>query len=609
MDTHGDYSPLDRSRLLASGLDNGAGGSGGSNGPGGGSVHPTVSELAGRAATPTAALSTLAAQYHSRFGLPPAMPDFPRYLMTSGLYPSYPPLFPGEPLSLLGSGMPGTSGPSHPAAHYQRLLELQKDAYLASMSAASAHHPGLYINPPGLAPYLDQVPSTTPLSLVKQEPKESSEKSSKVQERRSSGFKVDLDSGRPSSGSQATLLREPKLSPSLATSGNKKSSSSSQLKKSNSVTSVGSNPRHQLEASSRAKCTSPASNTSSPAPSRSSNIANGNSRKNRNTKPTKTVTEPPHGGGPAPETPVPEAAPIPLASLQHDGLVLSALASPSSAAASAATSKPAQQHAATPVSDSKNSSGVPYPDTDHSEDNSDIVVDSTENDEVTRAETTTKSETDAVAETIEHVASHAEADRDTPRATTTTSHHQQAVTSSAVHPRPEAPCAATTCVPTSGTRTVYAKTQPVPSVTASGTPGSVSSTITTQTTASALPYYHTLYSKPQGVKKVHATTFVPEVGVFRGPTFKVIHKNSTPLPAVGPADDRNRTEIRPASDGRHRSRDCTPSPYLLSPSRELTNTCSPANTAVEISSSLDTASLDSASVRSPVGRQRPFRTR
>lgn len=74
MDTHGDYSPLDRSRLLASGLDNGASGSGGSNGPGGGSVHPTVSELAGRAATPTAALSTLAAQYHSRFGLPSAMP-------------------------------------------------------------------------------------------------------------------------------------------------------------------------------------------------------------------------------------------------------------------------------------------------------------------------------------------------------------------------------------------------------------------------------------------------------------------------------------------------------------------------------------------------------
>ncbi|KAK7003616.1 serine-rich adhesin for platelets-like isoform X5, partial [Biomphalaria glabrata] len=69
MDGHGDYSPLDRPRLLTSGLEGGASGSGQSSHPGGGSVHLTVTELAARAATPTT-LSTLS-QYQSRYGLPP----------------------------------------------------------------------------------------------------------------------------------------------------------------------------------------------------------------------------------------------------------------------------------------------------------------------------------------------------------------------------------------------------------------------------------------------------------------------------------------------------------------------------------------------------------
>lgn len=56
--------------------------------------------------------------------------------------------------------------------------------------------------------------------------------------------------------------------------------------------------------------------------------------------------------------------------------------------------------------------------------------------------------------------------------------------------------------------------------------------MTSQVATSALPYYHTLYSKAEeghsgttGVKRVHATTtFVPEVGTFKGPLIRNMSK-------------------------------------------------------------------------------------
>ncbi|GFS03820.1 hypothetical protein ElyMa_004642100 [Elysia marginata] len=84
MEGHGrDYSPMERSRLLASGLDShgstasgGGSGSGSSTSGGGGSNAgsgiTSGSEFATRTATPTP-LTTLAAQYN-RYGLPPTLP-------------------------------------------------------------------------------------------------------------------------------------------------------------------------------------------------------------------------------------------------------------------------------------------------------------------------------------------------------------------------------------------------------------------------------------------------------------------------------------------------------------------------------------------------------
>ena len=59
-----------------------------------------------------------------------------------------------------------------------------------------------------------------------------------------------------------------------------------------------------------------------------------------------------------------------------------------------------------------------------------------------------------------------------------------------------------------------------------------SKSVTSQVATSALPYYHTLYSKSEGgeegrvsVKRVHATTtFVPEVGTFKGPLIRNMPK-------------------------------------------------------------------------------------
>ncbi|GFO04215.1 hypothetical protein PoB_003072000 [Plakobranchus ocellatus] len=71
MEGHGrEFSPMDRSRLLAPGLD-----SGGNSSPSGGTTGSgmtSASEFATRTATPTP-LTSLAAQYN-RYGLPPALP-------------------------------------------------------------------------------------------------------------------------------------------------------------------------------------------------------------------------------------------------------------------------------------------------------------------------------------------------------------------------------------------------------------------------------------------------------------------------------------------------------------------------------------------------------
>lgn len=72
MDGHGDYSSLERSRLLESSLEGGSGSGGGSAGGGGGGRPASVSEFTARVATPTT-LPTLT-PYHSRYGLLSPLP-------------------------------------------------------------------------------------------------------------------------------------------------------------------------------------------------------------------------------------------------------------------------------------------------------------------------------------------------------------------------------------------------------------------------------------------------------------------------------------------------------------------------------------------------------
>ena len=109
----------------------------------------------------------------------------------------------------------------------------------------------------------------------------------------------------------------------------------------------------------------------------------------------------------------------------------------------------------------------------------------------------------------------------------------------------------------------------------------MSSSLVSQAASSALPYYHTLYSKPQGAKKVHATTFVPEVGVFKGPSVKLMGKATTASTTLvvtsstasswhASSDFPLRAEPRPLSVAvSPRPSDGTPSPSLLSPGREV----------------------------------------
>ncbi|KAH9513149.1 hypothetical protein Btru_036004 [Bulinus truncatus] len=125
--------------------------------------------------------------------------------------------------------------------------------------------------------------------------------------------------------------------------------------------------------------------------------------------------------------------------------------------------------------------------------------------------------------------------------------------------------------------------------------------ITTQANASALPFYHS-----RGVKRVHATTFVPEVGIFRGPTIKSFTRNvlsSSPamVSSISLEDACNRPDpkclqVNPLVSGHDRTTDHhTPSPTRVS----LTPDLAPHGmTTGEISSSLDTASVGSPSVRS-----------
>ena len=157
----------------------------------------------------------------------------------------------------------------------------------------------------------------------------------------------------------------------------------------------------------------------------------------------------------------------------------------------------------------------------------------------------------------------------------------------------------------------------------------MSSSVVSPTASSALPYYHTLYSKPPGAKKVHATTFVPEVGVFKGPSIKHMGKGTAPPhSSVGSSASSNtssswhsssdfplRAEPRPLSVAvSPRLSDGTPSPSLLSPGREAgTLLTSPSHhrmpspgvspsvshISVETPLNIETgSSIDSASVRS-----------
>ncbi|XP_055876447.1 serine-rich adhesin for platelets-like isoform X2 [Biomphalaria glabrata] len=697
MDGHGDYSPLDRPRLLTSGLEGGASGSGQSSHPGGGSVHLTVTELAARAATPTT-LSTLA-QYQSRYGLPPtALPGFPRYLMAGGLYPPYPPLFPAtDSLSLLGAGVACVSGgagpsPTHHAVQYQRILEMHKDAYLASMTVAAAnHHPALYgLNPGGLNPFLEQNQSsqhsTAPISLVKQEPKELSspaEKPGKHLERHSS---LDLDysrSGKEGAISHSAHHMKGKMSPStssstltstLGSSGkhDKKvtpvttsascSNNPQSLKRSSSSTSMNSAPR-QPQDHLRTKPSSPASSRASPTVfsgsskilgSHSSSSSNPN-KKNKSSTHTKIwkgserqQNVPPETQSHLPRVNLPSqgsAHAIPLATVQHDGILLSALASPSSAAASSANSSmlTSIKHTADRSNrlststkeavESASDAGVSWtperqlaesvsPGNERTnetcpsnasveqcedrligpcssrEDSSDIVVDSTE--ETSRI--STKSEHDrAIEETIERVASAADSD-------------VEATADSGPFPCPgrlgsisllvppvisivksDATGAVSSSVSSGGNRTVCAKTLNIPSITASGSLGSRN--ISKQANASALPFYHT-----KGVRRVHATTYVPEIGIFKGPSIKSFTKNSLSLPpstaSTASLEDRCRPDpkylqVSPLVVGHDRTDSSTPSPASLTP-----DAISNGMNIGDISSSLDTASVDSQSVRS-----------
>ncbi|XP_067672870.1 trinucleotide repeat-containing gene 18 protein-like isoform X1 [Haliotis asinina] len=85
---------------------------------------------------------------------------------------------------------------------------------------------------------------------------------------------------------------------------------------------------------------------------------------------------------------------------------------------------------------------------------------------------------------------------------------------------------------TGSTQSVFTCVQPVTVATTQGSQMSSINSVKAQgKTASALPYYHNMYSHPhgnsppvQGPRKVYATTFVPEVGTVNGPLDKSLPK-------------------------------------------------------------------------------------
>ncbi|GFO04213.1 trinucleotide repeat-containing gene 18 protein [Plakobranchus ocellatus] len=403
---------------------------------------------------------------------------------------------------------------------------------------------------------------------------------------------------------------------------------------------------------------------------------------------------------PVPSVPTKLAPPIALATMQHDGILLSALASPSSAAASSAASKnfTVKQAASRGAAEESNSSastngggvqrlsplGVSNSQVEapsgssytlaapahssnnkdltgasrsgsgsrnssqdraevkaSSDENSDIVVDSTESDDVmstcdlpptcqrsvTAAANITSEQERAIEETIERVLANEDGSDSTDN-TDTVSTEPTSERSSEGRRRAVSLGITTSAGSSSSTRTVYAKTQCVPSMTAAGAV-LLSSSVVSQSSTSALPYYHTLYSKPHGAKKVHATTFVPEVGVFRGPSIKILKQNASSSSSLVPSSAHStpsssswhissdfplRSEPRPLSVAiSPRLSDGTPSPSLLSPGREVGSLLvSPAHRmpspgvspsvshiSVETPLNIETgSSIDSASVRS-----------
>lgn len=454
------------------------------------------------------------------------------------------------------------------------------EAYLASMSAAASHHTALYgISPTTLPTFLDQTVvsshSAAPLSLVKQEPKElaGSEKAAKQNDRRATGFKVDLDYNRSSTAlanSASGQLKEPKLSPlsSSPVSGKSKKTDTTLTPPVGCSTDHHNGKRSSLPASGLSNTVRKNHSSSKPSrstpstPALSQNPANSNSnsssvpKKNgRRTsfsvsKHPKTSTLGQATSSSNTPTPLPSPVPsfsgpplvnvqtqvsatsIPVALVQHDSVILSALACPSSAATSftskLVTLKQAgmvshgsvgdkeRTHAGTAVSYGladkqisiasscdQNVAGGPHPrnntsnnvtvtsssvnglDTStkrgnsrqHSDDSSDIKIDSTESDDRKYAESTALHKTEhkcAVEETIERVASGISSDVESDmddvicdqgsKPSNDSTHAFSLLTSS----RMESSSTAASPMALSATRTVYSKTQPVPSAVISG---------------------------------------------------------------------------------------------------------------------------------------------
>lgn len=416
---------------------------------------------------------------------------------------------------------------------------------------------------------------------MKQEPRELSypEKTPKQTERRTGGFKLDLDLNRGSKETQTSLsssLGDPqnaqrkdvKLSPSITNAAStklfKKGNGSSASSNSNSHQNVHKSTAHNATSSSstrqnsetiRSKCISPSckqisqsaalprstvnfgSKKSFPKPSpnackhiKSSSLGHTSSTCSNASLPSSSTvlrSEPA-----VMSVPTQASAPIPLATVQHDGVVLSALASPSSAAASLASTKPSvlkqqmdkvnrtlsadKEHHdnGKSVSEANISHGLSIAsvNSEHSasgsqlsgdenwpvnpcainindtvntdkdkptvlcDDGSDIIVDSTENyDYPDTARSPGKSDHErAIEETIEKVASGGDSFTESDPEAVASPQDVKASTEASMTStllsvsRTGGSCVETSPGSSSSTRTVYAKTQPVPSVTVSG---------------------------------------------------------------------------------------------------------------------------------------------